>query len=259
MTYSELTIPPGFGSSVSCEMTSIRMAALAALFVSTGGMSTALAQPAAGLLENPPENMRLFCRPVTIRQAGAAVRLWRCPPRVTSALSPAAPRGVSNAEPDSVYAANENWSQGEGARTSDTARGESRGSAGGTRTADGSPVTGISDRGFTIDGGTSSSGVNAGGGAGTGGATNGAGGGAGGGSGSEGGSSGPGPGNPGNDKGVGNSGEKHGEHAGGQGSRGASDIGGHGHDGSRGNGSGNGSNNGHGGDNGRGGEGHGGR
>jgi hypothetical protein len=254
-------------------MTSIRMAALAALFVSTGGMSIALAQPAAGLLENPPENMRLLCRPVTIRQAGAAVRLWRCPPRVTSALSPAAPRGVSNAEPDSVYAANENWSQGEGARTSDTARGESRGSAGGTRTADGSPVTGISGRGSTVDGGTSSGGVSAGGGpsvgggttgangggVGTGSGTAGAGGGAGGGSGSGDGSSGPGPGNPGNDKGVGNSGEKHGEHAGGQGSRGASDIGGHGHDGSRGNGGGNGSNNGHGGDNGRGGEGHGGR
>ena len=87
---SELTVPPGRGSSESCVMTIIRKAALAALLLSTCGTSVVLAQPAAGLFEGPPENMRLLCRPVTVRQAGAAVRLWRCPPRVTSALSPAA-------------------------------------------------------------------------------------------------------------------------------------------------------------------------
>ena len=147
---------------MSCVMTIIRVAALAALFLSTCGTSVALAQPAAGLFEDPPENMRLLCRPVMVRQAGAAVRLWRCPPRVTSALSPAA-RGVSNADPDSVYAANENWSQGEAARTGDMARGETRGSANGTRTADGGGATGIMGRGFTADGGTSSGGTSSGG------------------------------------------------------------------------------------------------
>ena len=147
-----------FTDGKGIKSTIVRVAAFGALLLSTCGTSVALAQPAGVSLRTRQRTYASSVGPVTIRQTGAAVRLWRCRPRVTSALSSAAPRGVSNAD---LTASMRPTRIGHKAasRIGDTARGETHGSAGSTRTADSSAVTDITGRGPIAGDGTSSGGA----------------------------------------------------------------------------------------------------